>query len=215
MFLKAENRVAAIITEAPRGAWGIWAAPLALAMLLLVLECFGDAGRQLLRYDREAIAAGEWWRLVSGNFVHLGWYHWMLNEIGILVLVLLCPERLAPAVWLRRLLLIGLGMTMCLFWLVPEMVWYVGLSGVMHGLFLLGLARQALQRDWIALACLAYLFGKLAWEMVMGVPVSDEVAIGGKVALESHLYGALSALVYGLVFRAFTREEQWNPWERK
>lgn len=215
MFLKAENRVAAMITEAPAGTSGIWGAPLALAVLLLVLECFGDAGRQLLRYDREAIAAGEWWRLLTGNFVHLGWYHWMLNEIGILVLVLLCPERLAPAVWLRRLLLIGLGMTSCLYLLVPEMVWYVGLSGVMHGLFLLGLARQGLQRDWIALACLAYLFGKLAWEMLMGVPVSDEVAIGGKVALESHLYGALSALLYGLVFGAFTREEQWNPWERK
>lgn len=204
-----------MITEAPKGAVGTWVAPLALMALLLLLELFGDAGRQLLRYDREAIAAGEWWRLLSGNFVHLGWYHWMLNEIGIVVLAMLCPEPLAPAVWLRRLVLIGVGMTACLFAFVPDMVWYVGLSGVMHGLFLLGLMRQSLQRDWIAVACLAYLFGKLAWEMAMGVPVSDEQAIGGKVALESHLYGAVAALVYGLVFRAFTQIEQWNPWGSK
>lgn len=201
-----------MITEPPKGAAGTWAAPLVLMALLLVLELFGDAGRELLRYDREAIAAGEWWRLLTGNFVHLGWYHWMLNEIGIVVLVMLCPEPLAPAVWLRRLVLIGIGMSACLYVWVPDMVWYVGLSGVMHGLFLLGLMRQGLQRDWIALACLAYLFGKLAWELVMGVPVSDEQAIGGKVALESHLYGAMAALVYGLVFGAFTRIEQWNPW---
>jgi len=42
------------------------------------------------------------------------------------------------------------------------------------------------------------------------VPVSDEQAIGGKVLVESHLYGSLSAVLYGLIFGAFTRAETFR-----
>jgi hypothetical protein len=85
------------------------------------------------------------------------------------------------------------------------------MSGVIHGLFLLGLVRQVVRdRDLIAAGCIAYLVGKIAWEMYSGVPVSDEQAIGGKVLVESHLYGTLSAVLYGLIFGAFTRAETFR-----
>ena len=186
----------------------VWLPPLVLMLLVLALGAAGEGVTAALRYDREAIAAGEWWRLLSGNFVHLGWWHLFLNEIGVVVLVLLCPDRLSWAVWVRRLLLLGIGMSLGLYWMVPSVRWYVGLSGVMHGLFVLGLGRQVwVQKDLIAAGCLAYLVGKIAWELASGVPVSDEAAIGGAVLVESHLYGTLSAVLYGLVFRVFTRLE--------
>ena len=195
---------------------GVWIAPLVVMLLSLVLELFGDTGRGWLRYDRDRIADGQWWRFLSGNFVHLGWYHLMLNEIGIVMLVLLCPDRLSPWVWLRRIGIIGIGMTLCLYAFVPSMARYVGLSGMLHGLFLLGLGRQALKRDWIAIACLLYLFGKLGYESITGTPVSDEAAIGGRVALESHFYGTLCALAYGFVFRSFTGGlERPRPYKRE
>lgn len=205
-----------MIAERLRATVGVWLPVAVLMLILLATESFGDAGRALLQYDREAIASGQWWRLLTGNFVHLGWYHWFLNEVGLLVLLLLCPERLSPWVWLRRLLLIGCFMTGALLLWVPEMGTYVGLSGVQHGLFLLGLGRQVVaRRDPIAVGCLLFLFGKLAWELVFGVAVSDEAAIGGRVALESHLYGAIGALVYGLVFRSFIEDEKTIPnWRR-
>ncbi len=186
----------------------VWLPPLVLMLLVLALGAAGEGVIDALRYDREAITAGEWWRLLSGNFVHLGWWHLFLNEIGVVVLVLLCPDRLSWAVWVRRLLLLGIGMSLGLYWMVPSVRWYVGLSGVMHGLFVLGLGRQVwVQKDLIAAGCLAYLVGKIAWELASGVPVSDEAAIGGAVLVESHLYGTLSAVLYGLVFRVFTRLE--------
>lgn len=201
-----------MIAERLRETAGTWV-PIAVLMLILLLtESFGDAGRAWLQYDRAAILDGQWWRLLTGNLVHLGWYHWFLNEVGLLVLLLLCPERLSPWVWLRRLVLIGVFMSGALLLWVPNMGIYVGLSGVQHGLFLLGLGRQVMsQRDPIAIGCLLFLFGKLAWEMVFGVAVSDEQAIGGRVALESHLYGALGALIYGLLFRSFIEDERVVP----
>jgi rhomboid family GlyGly-CTERM serine protease len=142
--------------------------------------------------------------------VHLGWWHLFLNEMGLVVLVLLCPEKLSPAIWVRRIVLLSLGMSAGLYFFTDTM-WYVGMSGVIHGLFVLGLGRQVLVgRDLIAAGCLVYLIGKIAWEMVAGVPVSDEAAIGGRVLVESHLYGSLSAVVYGLIFRAFWRVETFR-----
>ena len=200
-----------MITNAVYRSRAVWLPPVALMALLLLIALGGEPVRVALRYDAAAIAAGEWWRLLSGNFVHLGWWHLALNEMGLLVLVLLCPEPLPWSVWVRRLLLLGVGMSLGLYWFVPGTHWYVGMSGVIHGLFLLGLVRPVLHdRDLIAAGCIAYLVGKIAWELYSGVPVSDEQAIGGKVLVESHLYGTLSAIVYGLIFGAFTRAETFR-----
>ncbi len=197
-----------MITNADYRSAAAWLPPLVVMLLILLLGLGGETAREALRFEREAIAAGEWWRLLSCNFVHLGWWHLFLNEMGLLVLLLLCPEPLSGWVWLRRLVLIGLGMGAGLYFFVPSTHWYVGMSGVIHGLFLLGLGRQIVaSRDLIAAACLAFLVGKVAWELIVGVPVSDEAAIGGSVLVESHLYGSLSALIYGLIFGAFTRTE--------
>lgn len=199
-----------MITNSVYRSRAVWLPPAALMALVLLLGLGGDTVRVALRYDATAIASGEWWRLITANFVHLGWWHLFLNELGLVVLVLLCPERLSWAVWLRRVLLIGVGMCAGLYFFVPRIEWYVGMSGLIHGLFVLGLGRQVLQKDLIAAGCLAYLVGKIAWEMFAGVPVSDEAAIGGRVLVESHLYGSLSALLYGLIFGAFTRAETWR-----
>lgn len=200
-----------MITNADYRSRAVWLPPLALMALVLLFGAGGEPVRAALRYDAAAIAAGEGWRLLTGNLVHLGWWHLFLNEMGLLVLVLLCPEPLPWSVWARRLLLLGLGMSLGLYWFVPQTRWYVGMSGVIHGLFLLGLVRQVVRdRDLIAAGCVAYLVGKIAWELYSGVPVSDETAIGGKVLVESHLYGTLSAVVYGLIFGAFTRAETFR-----
>lgn len=200
-----------MITNADYRPAAVWLPPLVLMVLILLLGLGGETARAALRFDRAAIDAGQWWRLLTCNFVHLGWWHLFLNEMGLLVLLLLCPERLSPWVWARRVVLIGLGMSAGIYYLVPNQNWYVGMSGAIHGLFLLGLGRQIVaQRDLIAAGCLAYLVGKIAWEMVVGVPVSDEAAIGGSVLVESHLYGSLSALIYGLIFGAFFRVETFR-----
>lgn len=200
-----------MITNADYRSRAVWLPPLVVMAVVLLLGAGGEPVREALRYDREAIEAGEAWRLLTCNWVHLGWWHLFLNEMGLLVLLLLCPERLSPWVWARRVVLIGLGMSAGLYFFVPGTQWYVGMSGAIHGLFLLGLGRQIVAgRDLIAAGCLAYLVGKIAWEMVVGVPVSDEAAIGGSVLVESHLYGSLSALIYGLIFGAFFRVETFR-----
>src|ERR1700730_14155789 len=68
---------------------------LACAVLLLP-ELGGDVGRTLLRYDRAGLAAGQWWRLLTGHIVHLDLEHAGLNSLGLVLMLVFVPPRLQP-----------------------------------------------------------------------------------------------------------------------
>jgi rhomboid family GlyGly-CTERM serine protease len=187
-----------MISEPSLSSPAVWVPPALLSAVTGLLLLGGDTALHWLRYDRAAVAAGEWWRLLSGNLVHLGWWHWFFNVLSLVLLVLLCPERLAALEWLRRLLVLGLGMSLGLYFLSPGVQTYVGLSGLIYGLFVLGLGRQALRRDEIAMVCLAFLAVRIGWELVEGASAAETRLLGGQVVAISHLYGVLSALLYGL-----------------
>lgn len=178
-------------------------APLVIAGLIVMLAVFGDASRPWLSFDRQDIESGQIWRLITGHFVHLGAYHCLLNLLGLIALLVLCPEPLSSREWFRRVLLLGLAVSAGLYFLTPELGNYVGFSGLIHGLFVLGLGPLVRRKDLIALGCLLYLGCKIVWELYAAAPLSDELAIGGRVVTQSHLFGTLAGLGYGLIFHSF------------
>ena len=186
-----------MIAEGSPRSPAVWMPPALLVLASTLLELGGSGITEALRYDRAAVEAGEWWRLLSANFVHLGWWHLFLNALSLVLLVMLCPERLSAMEWLRRILVLSLGMSLGLHWFVPTLGSYVGLSGMIYGLFLLGLGRQAAMRDGIAIASLVFLAGRILWELTIGAPESEQALIGGGVVAESHLSGVVAAMLYG------------------
>jgi len=74
--------------------------------------------------------------------------------------------------------------------------WYAGLSGVLHGLIVFG-ALAAWRRDrkgiWLVAVVLVGL--KLVMEQLRGVPGSLSDLIGAPVAVDGHLWGAISGAV--------------------
>jgi rhomboid family GlyGly-CTERM serine protease len=114
-------------------------AGLALAVLLLLLPVLGGQGLNLAwRYERAAVAAGQWWRFVTCHLVHLDAAHALLNAVG---LALLWAIRLPAPIrggsgasrW-ASIAATGIG-----FWFFStQLVWYVGASGVLHGVFACG-----------------------------------------------------------------------------
>ncbi|WP_293371809.1 rhombosortase [Nevskia sp.] len=194
-----------MISEASPAAPAVWLPPLLIATFSAALELGGTSLTELLRYDRVAVVDGQWWRLLSSNFVHLGWWHWFLNALSLVLLVFLCPERIKPLSWLLRLAVIGIGMCFCLHVFTPGLANYVGLSGLVYGLFALGFGRQIASGERFAIACLVFLAARIVWELIIGAPASEEGLIGGSVVAESHLYGVLAAAVYGLCAGSFRR----------
>jgi len=152
-----------------------------------------------LRYQRDEILLGEWWRLYSGQLSHLGRNHLLLNLGGLTLFWLLFFRTASSTIWLLIMLLsmtsTGLGM----LWLNPELEWYLGFSGVLHALFFSALLIELrLGARSTAIPLLLILVAKLGWEHFVGATPGSAELIGAAVVVDAHLYGAISGLVIGL-----------------
>jgi len=174
----------------------------ALVTLLLSCAALQIAGLDLwLRYARGGISAGEWWRLVTGHLVHLGAAHLAMNAIGAVLVAWLVGAHLRPLAWAVTALACALGIGMGLFWGRPDLEWYVGLSGVLHGLLVAGgLAALADQRErGFAVMLLMAVSAKLAWEQVSGAVSAPAALAGGAVVFDAHLFGAVTGAIAGVI----------------
>jgi len=148
--------------------------------LLTLAAAFVPA--QWLRYDRGAILGGQVWRLFTCHVVHLGWAHLALNVAALLALGFLFGKDVRrPAVWIAAACAVSLGILL----LRPRIEYYVGLSGVLHGLF----AAAAVRRPWLFLP----LALKLGYEQAFG-PLT-----GGNVLVDAHLFGAVGGFAAAAV----------------
>jgi rhomboid family GlyGly-CTERM serine protease len=169
---------------------------LGAALILAVAQLIGI---ERLQYQRANILDGELWRLASGHLVHLGWGHAMLNFLGLALTVVLFPG-VAPRVdgaWIALGSALAIDAGLLAF--QPEIHWYVGLSGVLHGL-LTG-ASVITWRRWENRVLLALVVAKVVWEQFFGaLPATADLA-GGPVIVDAHLYGALGGLITGMLLR--------------
>ncbi|HYB32418.1 MAG TPA: rhombosortase [Steroidobacteraceae bacterium] len=157
-------------------------------LVLLLPALTGEHGRQLLRYDRSGLAAGQYWRLLSAHLVHLDLRHALLNCLGLILLWALFVRDYSAKGWLA-IVLASVAAIDAGLWLGDSTVrWYVGSSGALHGVMAAGaLAHlRAGERDgWILAAVLAV---KLAYEQWLGaLPFSGS----DPVVVDAHLYGVL------------------------
>lgn len=175
-------------------AWPLWAVALTCAGLALG----GPGLRLLLRYDRAGVAAGQWWRLFTGSFVHLGWIHVGLDLAGLGLLWLLVGERLSGWRWIAATVAgawaIGLG----LWWAWPQVGWYVGISGVAHTYWAAGAVLLIVAGAWEGWILLLMLGAKLAWEQVAGGLPSSTALLHEPVLTAAHLIGAIAGMAFGI-----------------
>ena len=175
-----------------------WRLPAAIIALGAAIAVAGPAGREALKYDRLAIAQGEWWRLVSGHFAHLGGAHFAMNAAGLCVVWLLVGQRASQLAWFGVLLAVIAGIDLGFWFLDPDLLWYVGLSGVLHGLLVAGALAGLTTDRTESLVVLVLVATKVLYEQFAGPMPGSEATAGGPVVVEAHLYGALAGLVGGL-----------------
>lgn len=186
-------------------------APLLLFVLPTALAALAPA---VCVYDRAAILHGEWWRLVTGHWVHFSVSHAAWN-----MLVLLGAgawlEHGRPGALARYTLLAAPLLGLGLLATTPTMAFYGGLSGVAVGvatlLALTQLSAANAARAWW-LAALALIVAKLVWESVNGSALfSDFGSAAIRPSTAAHALGATTALLYQTAasrtsaFRSFPR----------
>jgi len=179
--------------------------PAAAGLVALMLQAGGRGLVDALAYSREDIAGGELWRLVTAHLVHLGWSHLALNLAGLALVWYLVGRAFRPRQWLAIAAVSVLTMDLGFWVLDPELDWYVGLSGLLHGLLAAGLVQGLRRRDREAVVLAAFVIGKLAWEQWQGPLPGSEATSGGNVIVNAHLYGAVGGVVGGILSGFFAR----------
>lgn len=177
---------------------------LCVVVVLLVTQWLGPRTHAALRYERPALAAGEWWRLLSAHLVHLDLGHLLMNLAGLLVIWWLYAADARLRDWalvaLGSALAIGLG----LWFLEPSVLWYVGLSGVLHGLWAGGGVAAFGRWPLESAVTLALLAGKLLLEGMHGA-LSTGLGSTLPVVTSAHAFGALGGFAVALALRLWRR----------
>lgn len=181
---------------------------------------------EFLQFDRDAIAGGELWRLVTGNIVHWSAEHCLLDVAAFAVLGWLYEPSLRRQhersdLPLRQLcslpvllLVTGYGVGLTVLVLQPDMLIYRGLSGVDSGLFAVALmlecseAKHDAIRWWYVIPALVVFIIKLLFEITTGGLFFGTQSLGdlGSPVPLAHLSGAAFAAGY---FQA-SRIEQFD-----
>lgn len=176
----------------------------AVALLCIILQLLGLEGS--LRFDRSAIDSGQWWLVLTGNFVHLGNSHLLLNLAGFALIVALVWSNFNAIEWLLVILTCSVGVGLGLYQLDPHIKWYVGFSGTLHGLIIVGTLADFRRYPMQAMILLILVCAKLGWEQLYGAVPGSESAAGGAVVVNSHLYGAITGALIGTLLLGW----QWR-----
>jgi rhomboid family GlyGly-CTERM serine protease len=169
-----------------------------VCLLLAIPELLGEPVRWLLSFDRAAIAAGQWWRLLTAHFVHLDLEHTVLNCLGMVLMWALFARDYSPwrwaAIYCGSALAVSLGL-----WLAnPDVLWYVGASGALHGVMTAGTIAHLRRRDLDGWILTLAIVAKLSYEQRIGpLPFA-----GGDTLVDAHLYGAIGGCLLALLLNS-------------
>lgn len=140
---------------------------------------------------------GEPWRLLTGHWVHAGWEHLLLNLVNLVLL------RLAFRQWpgsgqlygfmLYAAVLIGIGL-----WLTTSLKFYVGFSGILHGLLIYLLLLHWNQYRVVFGLAIIVVVGKVISEQLYGANPLSTAVIGLSIATEAHVFGVISGFSFWL-----------------
>jgi rhomboid family GlyGly-CTERM serine protease len=177
---------------------GYGIALLGACVLLAAIELGGEPVRNALSFDRSALAEGEWWRVLSAHFVHLDAQHALLNGLGFVLMWALFARDYSPARWATIYFAACLAVAAGLWWFDPQVAWYVGASGTLHGVMSAGTLAHLKRRDLDGWILAAFIVGKLAYEQIAG---SMPFAGASNTIVDAHLYGAIGGLAAALVLK--------------
>ena len=118
-----------------------------IALLAMLAYFFNGAVSELFVYQYQLISQGELWRTFTGHFFHTNGIHLLLNLAALALLWALHGHfynlKSYSLLFITSALICSAGM----FYFSPEIRQYVGLSGVLHGIFVFGAIMDIRHKD--------------------------------------------------------------------
>ena len=171
-----------------------------LGLLCLIIYAISAENITVLDYNRESIINGEYWRLISGNFNHTNIYHLLLNLGALAVIGGLHYRYYNSAAYTGLILVLSIGVGVGILWLSPSTQLYVGLSGILHGIIIVGAIIDVTKKYYSGYVLIIGTIIKVINEQLFNSPVAMSQLIEAKVLTEAHLYGLVTGLIIAPLF---------------
>jgi rhomboid protease GluP len=183
---------------------GYFVTPIIVILNILVFAAMAISGVHLLMPSNESLLLwganfrpvtieGEWWRLFTSTFLHIGIFHLLMNMYALVYIGLLLEPYLGKARFLSAYLIAGIsGSVASIFW--NDLTISAGASGAifgMYGVFVALLTTKLIEKS-----------ARKSLLISIGVFVFYNLANGLKGGIDNaaHIGGLLSGLVVGYSF---------------
>jgi len=177
-----------------------WLNWLFLGLLCLIIYAISAEDITVLDYNRELIIEGEYWRVLSGNFNHTNIYHLLLNLSALAVMAGLHYRYYSCGEYASLILLLSIGVGINIFLLSPDTLLYVGLSGVLHGIIIIGAIIDVSKHYYSGYILIIGTVIKVISEQLFKNTVAMSQLIDAKVLTEAHLYGLVTGFIIAPLF---------------
>lgn len=162
-------------------------------------------GPEYFRYDTALISQLQLWRLLTGHWVHANWAHLILNMTGFIICIALTGITWTLWQWLGRIMILCSAISGCFYVWNSDILWYVGFSGVLFGLYVLAASATLSKQGLISSILLVIIALKIILEQWSSVNITSNELIGVPVLVDAHMYGVLSAVSMVTVLALFNR----------
>ena len=173
---------------------------LLLGLFIIIAALFDSSLSLYLIYSYNAISEGEIWRLFTGHLLHTNIYHLLLNLSALILLWALHGKYYRIKNYALLLLTTALFTSIGLYVFSPELKLYVGLSGVLHGVFIWGAIKDIQYKDKTGYFLLLGILIKIMHEQMVGASAEVIALIEADVAIDAHLWGALGGMFFSLAY---------------
>ncbi|GLX80071.1 rhombosortase [Thalassotalea insulae] len=170
--------------------------PVLLLILTVFCYFFNENFSQYFVYNRPLIIEHQYWRLITAHIFHTNYAHLLLNALAVILLWLIHGHYYSLFQYLSLTLISALIISISIFIFDPEMLQYVGLSGVLHALFVWGALKDITAKEKTGYLLLIGVIVKIAHEQFFGASEDIASLINASVAINAHLSGALVGLGY-------------------
>lgn len=169
--------------------------PLTVMLLSFLTYVFPS---EYLHFQRDLFINGEYWRGLTGHFLHTNINHLLLNISGVALLWALHGEFYNRINYIFVFIFCAGTTTFGVYVFSPEIMRYVGLSGVLHGLFIWGAVKDIQNKDKTGYLLITAIILKVAYEQFMGPSEDIAKLISATVAIDAHLWGMIGGIIIGL-----------------
>lgn len=179
--------------------------PLIIGFVSIIAFVFEPMSSAYFILERSWWSQGHYYQLVTGHFLHTNFIHMLFNLLGLALLWALHGDDYDTFPYLIKFIVVCILISICMYVFSPDIVWYVGLSGAIHGVFAWGCVKDLENKrvsGWLLIIGLAIKVGN---EQINGAGTFMPELIDASVAVDSHLYGALGGLLIG-VFSVLRRK---------